>query len=95
MLNEHDFASLEAVQARWAEEEAKCRAYLSAVSNEDLARTTHYKNTTGASFSAVTWQLLQHVAMHGMQHRSECAQMLTDFGHSPGNQDMIVFLLAP
>jgi uncharacterized damage-inducible protein DinB len=33
-----------------------------------------------------------HVVLHGMQHRSEAAAILTDYGQSPGDIDLIVFL---
>ena len=36
--------------------------------------------------------ILHHVVIHGMQHRSEAAAILTDYGHSPGNIDFIIFL---
>jgi uncharacterized damage-inducible protein DinB len=37
------------------------------------------------------WRILQHVILHGMQHASEIAKRLTEFGHSPGNIDFIYF----
>jgi uncharacterized damage-inducible protein DinB len=40
----------------------------------------------------VLWHCLVHVVNHGMQHRSECAVMLTNFGYSPGDLDMTRFL---
>jgi uncharacterized damage-inducible protein DinB len=35
------------------------------------------------------WQMIVHVANHGMQHRSEAAVILTDLGRSPGDLDLI------
>jgi uncharacterized damage-inducible protein DinB len=33
-----------------------------------------------------------HVIMHGIQHRSEAAFILTGYGHSPGELDFGVFM---
>ncbi|MGZ9221207.1 MAG: DinB family protein [Anaerolineales bacterium] len=38
------------------------------------------------------WHAMAHLVNHGTQHRSEAAAMLTDFGHSPGDVDMLYFL---
>ena len=35
--------------------------------------------------------MMLHVANHGTQHRSEVAAMLTGFGHSPGDLDVLGF----
>ena len=45
-----------------------------------------------ASRTNVLWQVMAHVVNHGTQHRSEAAAILTDFGHSPGDIDLILFL---
>ena len=39
------------------------------------------------------WQVLSHVANHGTQHRSEAAEMLTAIGRSPGELDLIFYLI--
>jgi uncharacterized damage-inducible protein DinB len=37
------------------------------------------------------WRILQHVALHGMQHHAELAQLLTAAGQSPGDIDFIFY----
>jgi uncharacterized damage-inducible protein DinB len=59
------------------------RAYLAALSDEDAA---------GPFYDVILWQVIAHVAHHGMQHRSEAALLLTHFGHSPGDIDMVFWL---
>jgi uncharacterized damage-inducible protein DinB len=52
--------------------------------------------TTRSGESGVTatrGALLVHPVMHGAQHRSEAAQMLTEFGHSPGDYDLVYYLV--
>jgi uncharacterized damage-inducible protein DinB len=39
------------------------------------------------------WQAMAHLVNHGTQHKTEAAAMLTDFGQSPGDIDMILYLI--
>jgi uncharacterized damage-inducible protein DinB len=48
--------------------------------------------TYAPSVARLRWHLLYHVFSHGIQHRSEAAAMLTDYGQSPGNIDFTIFL---
>ena len=59
------------------------RAYLGSLSDEDAQ---------GAFCDVILWQVIVHVVHHGMQHRSEAALLLTHFGHSPGDIDMVFWL---
>ncbi|MCW5878684.1 MAG: DinB family protein [Anaerolineales bacterium] len=85
------FADAGAMRERWLEDEAEMWAYLKGVSNADLQETITFDDS-GWTVKRTLWHCLWHVVNHGMQHRSECAAMLTDFGQSPGDIDFTVFL---
>lgn len=87
-----DFPTLDALRTRWAEEETAMRAYLSTLTDEQLAQSVEYKTTKGVPFSNTLWQLLAHVVNHGTQFRAEAAVALTAEGHSPGDLDLLLFL---
>jgi uncharacterized damage-inducible protein DinB len=42
---------------------------------------------------APLWQLMVHVVNHGTQHRSEAAALLTQAGASPGELDLVDFVV--
>ena len=87
-----DFPTFDSLCARWLEEEKQLMAFAGAVTDEQLNSTFAYKNLAGKPLSQVLWHAMAHVVNHGTQHRTEAAAMLTDFGHSPGDLDLIYFL---
>lgn len=89
---EREFPSLDAIRARWTDEEGKMRGYLASLSDHALNATVQYKTTKGVPSENVLWHLLLHVVNHGTQFRAEAAVALTEHGQSPGNLDMLVFL---
>ncbi len=89
-----DFADLAAVRTRWQAEEAEMRKYLGGVSDDELQGTVTYKVSTGEEFTRPRLLLLKQLFFHSMQHRAELAQMVTEFGHSPGNIDYTLFYLS-
>lgn len=93
LLKAHDFPDFQSLQRRWMEEEKQLMDFLNAVSDERLNNTFDYKNTSGKPFTKVLWQVMAHVVNHGTQHRSEAAAILTNLGHSPGDIDLISFLI--
>lgn len=92
MLPEADVPTLAAIRLRWDVEERQMRAYLATLRDEDMHRVIHYQSTSGKPLENLLWETLLHVVLHGMQHRSEAAAMLTDFGQSPGDIDFIYYL---
>lgn len=86
------YPTLAAIRQRWSEEEQKMRLYLGGLVEEDFSQVVRYQTTSGVLYENVLSQILAHLVLHGMQHRSEAAAMLTQFGHSPGDIDLITFL---
>jgi uncharacterized damage-inducible protein DinB len=94
MLSELEFPTLAALILRWGTEEARMREFVEGLSEERLHEVVNYISVTGAVPRANTRaHALAHMAFHGMQHRSECAVLLTNFGHSPGNIDLLYYLI--
>lgn len=87
-----EFATLGALQARWAEEEKHLMDFVDGLTDERLNSPLAYTNLSGKPLTKVLWQAMLHVVNHGTQHRSEAAALLTDFGCSPGDLDLIYFL---
>ena len=92
LLSFDDFPTFAAVQKRWAKESAALRDYIEGLTDEDLVETIYYSSTSGRPYSDTLWHILFHLANHGTQHRSEAAVLLTEYGHSPGDLDFIVYL---
>ncbi len=87
------YPSVAALAARWHEDETATRAFIATLSDADLDRPRTVTFTgDGVCITAPLWQLMAHVVNHGTQHRSDAAQMLTDFGHSPGDLDLMDML---
>ena len=89
MLVATDFPNLMLIRERWQHETAALQEIIHQCSAYDLERTIHYTSTEGKPYSSSLWQILVHVANHGMQHRTELAAMLTILGRSPGDLDLI------
>ena len=92
-LQPEDFPTLESLRTRWLEEGKQLMGLVEAITDERLNNTFDYRNTSGKPFTKILWQVMAHVVNHGTQHRAEAAAILTDLGHSPGDLDLISFLI--
>jgi len=88
-----DFPTFESLRTRWLDEEKALMSFIDRLSDEKLQATFRYKNTQGQPFERILWQAMAHVVNHDTQHLTEAAAILTDLGHSPGDIDMILFLI--
>jgi uncharacterized damage-inducible protein DinB len=93
VLQPTEFPTLESLLTRWEVEENELMGFVDHLTDEKLNSTFHYASTKGDPFTRILWQAMAHVVNHGTQHRSEAAAQLTDFGRSPGDIDMIYFLI--
>jgi uncharacterized damage-inducible protein DinB len=83
--------SLEAIGARWREEEAKLRPFLASLTDAELDREIVMKRPNGEETRRPLYVDLTQIANHGTQHRSEAAEALTMIGRSPGDLDFTVY----
>lgn len=86
-----DFPDVDAIRAYWNDVFGQTTAFTSDLNDGDMARVYTETYPNGETESFILWQMMVHVVNHGTQHRSEVAAMLTDFGHSPGDIDMIFY----
>ena len=91
-LHEDAIPTLAALQERWLTEQQAMRAYLATLTEETLNSTIRYV-IPGAVRELDVWLILVDVIIHATQHRSEAAALLTSYGQSPGDYDLIMFLI--
>jgi uncharacterized damage-inducible protein DinB len=91
-IDENLFPTSESLRLRLIDEQSKMRKFLSTLNNSDLQSSIEYKTTKGAVYKNILWQLIMHLFNHGTHHRSEIAEILTRYGHSPGDIDFIIYL---
>jgi uncharacterized damage-inducible protein DinB len=92
MMKSDELPDFPSLRARWAGEEVRLMNFVNSVREDRLDNTFDYTNTAGKPFTRVLWHAMVHLVNHGTQHRTEAAAMLTDFGCSPGDIDLIFFV---
>lgn len=91
-LTQEEFPTFESLQARWADEAAHLMNFLAELTEEQLYGRFSYVSTEGEPHERALWESMLHVVIHGTQHKTEAAAILTSLGHSPGDIDLIVYL---
>jgi uncharacterized damage-inducible protein DinB len=86
------FPTVAALRARWIEDDAHLMEFVASLTEERLGSELEYTSTEGGRHRRVLWETLVHLVNHGTQHRAEAAATLTQWGRSPGDIDLIVYL---
>jgi uncharacterized damage-inducible protein DinB len=83
-----DFPTCASIAERWREEDQVTRDFLATLDDADL------DVELGGDFAGdgPLGMTIVHLLLHAMQHRSEVAMMLTAYGYSPGDVDLIFYL---
>ncbi len=92
-LKAEDFPTFESLHARWMEEEKKLLAFVDGVTDERLSASFDYTSIEGTRHTRILWQTMAHLVNHGTQHKTEAAAILTGYNRSPGDIDLIWFLI--
>jgi uncharacterized damage-inducible protein DinB len=88
-----DFHSLALLISLWEIENDNIEIFLDAQDDQSLDEIVTIKNPRGGEEHLSRGQMLMHLLLHSMQHRTEVAAILTAHGHSPGDIDFIFFLI--
>lgn len=83
---------LSSLRAAWRELDDDTIRYIASLSDDDLAEVIHYRSWYGWEGTASRWEAVLHQVVHQHQHRAEVAMILTQFGFSPGEIDIIDYL---
>lgn len=92
LLPAEQFVDVESFRQRWAEHEAKMRAFLDSIGEAGIDKVFEYKLLNGQPGATVFWQMLQHVVNHGSYHRGQVTTMLRQLGAAPAkSMDLVAF----
>jgi uncharacterized damage-inducible protein DinB len=75
-----------------AETHTAYRACLARLTEQELARVVHYKNSAGLEFDSTVEDILLQVALHAMNHRGQVSAQLRAAGLEPNGTDYIGFV---
>ena len=92
-LDPRDFPTLDVVTKAWREVETAMHEFLSGLTDDAVARDVTFA-IAGQSHSIPLGGLLHHAAIHGAHHRGQVALMLRTLGYTPGNFDLLIYMIA-
>ena len=89
-LRPADYPDLAAVREHWARDEAAMRAWLAALTDEQLARLIVTEESGGQPL----WAYLVHLVSHAIQQFADAATILHVRGASPGGIEFLDYVQA-
>lgn len=90
-VSDDDFPDLASLQTAFEAEQAAWELLLESLNDEQITGNITLTPMRGDDRTFAYWRILQHVVLHGMQHHSEIAHILTAKGQSPGDIDFIFY----
>lgn len=91
-LDPREFKGLNQIRENWNKIEADTQAFVASLDEHQLNGVVEYVNVKGERWAYPLWQQMIHQVNHSTQHRSEAAVILTEFGHSPGDLDLLRYI---
>ena len=91
-LNPDDFPTMESVTSYWTAQETKVRAFLAALTDDDLATPREFTIPQLSVTSVLSiGEMLHHAVNHNAHHRGQVALLLRQLGFAPGNVDILFY----
>lgn len=94
-LDREAHVDIPAFLATWTEIERQTARFVAGLTDANMVRRYSFDLPDGRTWSMELWGMMLHVMNHGTQHRTEVATMLTEFGRSPGDLDLLFYLQRP
>jgi uncharacterized damage-inducible protein DinB len=83
------FPAVDKLITDWDRVTSKTWSFIDTLTDARLAADWSYTNQRGDSFTRPLWQMMLHQANHATYHRGDVASMLTRYGQSPGEIDVL------
>jgi uncharacterized damage-inducible protein DinB len=80
-LRPENYPDIAAIREHWRRDEAEMRAWIDALTDEQLDAEVRSGLTRDAR---PLWQYVMHIVFHAAQQQADAATLLTLAGHSPG-----------
>jgi len=91
-VSDDNFPDLDSLQTAFEAEQAAWQLLLDGLSDEQIAGNITLTPMRGDDRTFSYWRILQHIVLHGMQHHTEIAHILTAKDQSPGDIDFIFYV---
>lgn len=88
-------STLASAREAYAASHQVLRAFADRLTDEEWHRTEAWWKRWGLDATMALGESITQLFFHGVQHRSEMAVMLSNWGHSPGDLDYLTFLGGP
>lgn len=92
-LKQEDFGERDKIRAAWDKAEAGLRAFVDAVTEEQLANEIQLPGTDGTTFSATLAELMISLMNHGTNHRAQLLHAIDQAGKPTVEQGIYFYFM--